>query len=100
MPIGVLNKDEATTAGMIDIMDHYKKYVPVDSDNNPMKFILYCDGLSCERMEGAQRARVNGADAMARLDMFEPAIQEWHRRLMFVQVYLSVCVVIYLFIWV
>ena len=86
MPLGVLNKDEATTAGMIEILDNYKQYVPVDNDGNPHKFILFCDGLSCERIESAQRARVNGADIDARLEMFEPGIQEWHRRLMFIQV--------------
>ena len=86
MPLGVINKDESTTGGMIDIMEAYSKYVPIDSHGQPEQLILFCDGLSCERMEGAQRARVNGVDALARLEMFEPGIQEWHRRLMFVQV--------------
>ena len=68
VPIGVLNKDESTTAGMIEILENYNQYVPLDYDGNPMTLILYCDGLSCERVEGAQRARINGADAMARLE--------------------------------
>lgn len=52
----------------------------------PFPLVLFCDGLSCERVEGAQRARINGEDSWDRLDMFEPAIQEWHRRLMYLQV--------------
>ena len=71
---------------MIEILENYNQYVPLDYDGNPVTLILYCDGLSCERVEGAQRARINGADAMARLEEFEPGIQEWHRRLMFLQV--------------
>ena len=48
--------------------------------------VLFCDGLSCERVEGAQRARINGQNRWERLDMYEPAIQEWHRCLMYLQV--------------
>lgn len=85
VPLGILNKDESTTAGMIEILEDYTKYVPTDSNGMPTSLVLYCDGLSCERIDGAQRARINGHDNWARLQMFEPAIQEWHRRLMFVQ---------------
>ncbi|KAJ8310228.1 hypothetical protein KUTeg_012093 [Tegillarca granosa] len=85
VPLGILNKGEASTAGMIDILESFKEYVPRDRNGKPLPLLLYCDGLSCERVEGAQRARINGEDKWARLDMFEPAIQEWHRRLMYLQ---------------
>lgn len=52
----------------------------------PFPLVLFCDDLSCERVEGAQMARIYGEDSWDRLDMFEPAIQEWHRRLMYLQV--------------
>lgn len=81
VPLGVLNKDGSTTAGMIEILEDYTKYVPRTRDEVPFSLVLFCDGLSCERVEGAQRARINGEDSWDRLDMFEPAIQEWHRRL-------------------
>ncbi|KAK3611122.1 hypothetical protein CHS0354_007381 [Potamilus streckersoni] len=62
VPLGILNKDESTTAGMIEILESYKEYVPENEDGDPLPLLLYCDGLSCERVEGAQRARINGAD--------------------------------------
>ena len=71
---------------MIDILENYKQYVPSDGKGDPVPIVLYCDGLSCERVDGAQKARINGADQWARLEMFEPGIQEWHRRLMYLQV--------------
>lgn len=52
----------------------------------PVPLVLFCDSLSCERVEGAQRARINVQNSWERLDMYEPAIQEWHRRLMYLQV--------------
>ena len=71
---------------MIEIMEDYRNYVPQEANGEPLPIVLFCDGLSCERAAGAQRARINGADKWARLDMLEPAVQEWHRRLMFLQV--------------
>lgn len=81
VPLGVLNKDESTTAGMIGILEDYTKYVPRTRDEVPFPLVLFCDGLNCERVEGAQR----GEDSWDRLDMFEPALQEWHRRLMYLR---------------
>jgi hypothetical protein len=71
---------------MIEILESYQKYVPKTDDDLPFPLVLFCDGLSCERVKGAQRARVNGQDSWDRLEMYEPAIQEWHRRLMYMQV--------------
>lgn len=84
--MGIFQFDETKTAEMIHILDNYGEYAPQDKDGKPLPFVLYCDGLSCERADGAQRARINGGDHWARLAMIEPVIQEWHRRLMFVQV--------------
>lgn len=52
----------------------------------PFPLVLFCDDLSCERVEGAQTASIYGEDNLDRLDMLESAIQEGHRRLMYLQV--------------
>lgn len=52
----------------------------------PFALVLFCDDLICERVEGAQIARIYGEDSLDRLEMLEPAIQEGHRRLMYLQV--------------
>ena len=74
VPLGIVQKDETKTAEVIE------------SDGNPFLIILYCDGLSCERVDGAQKARINGGNPWHRLQMFEPCIQEWHKRLLHMQV--------------
>ena len=71
---------------MIEILENYEQYVPRSENDVPVPLVLFCDGLSCERVEGAQRARINGQNRWERLDMYEPAIQEWHRCLMYLQV--------------
>jgi hypothetical protein len=86
VPLGIVQKDETKTAEVIELLDIYKKYVPAKSDGNPFPIILYCDGLSCERVDGAQKARINGGNPWHRLQMFEPCIQEWHKRLLHMQV--------------
>lgn len=42
----------------------------------PFPLVVSCDDLSCERVEGAQIARIYGEDSLDRRDMLEPAIQE------------------------
>lgn len=78
IPLGVLNKDESKISDMIDIMDTYQQYVPAENFLTPT--ILYGDGLSCERANDAQNARINGQSARDRLEGLVPAIQEWHKR--------------------
>ncbi|CAC5412942.1 unnamed protein product [Mytilus coruscus] len=85
VPLGVEEKDETKTADVIELLDIYKNYVPQKRDGSPLPMLLYCDGLSCERVDGAQKARINGGDQWARLEMFEPGIQEWHKRLLYIQ---------------
>lgn len=71
---------------MIEILENYTKYVPRTRNRVPFPLVLFCDDLSCERVEGAQIASIYGEDSWDRLDMFEPAIQEWHRRFVYLQV--------------
>ena len=58
----------------------YHQYVPSNPNGEPVIVALYCDGRSCEITEGAQEARLNGADKWTRIQGLEPRIQEWHRR--------------------
>ncbi len=81
VPLGVLNKDEAKVRDMIDIIEEYQKYVPVDPKGYPQPTILYGDGLSCERHHDAQVSRANHDTPMGRLEGLHPGIQEWHHGL-------------------
>ena len=67
-------------------MEEYHKYVPSLPDGSPVVVPLFCDGLSCERADGAQGGRLNGSDKWSQLQGLEPAIQEWHRRQLLLQV--------------
>jgi hypothetical protein len=80
VPLGILHNDETKTKDMVEILESYHQYLPSKPNGDPVILPLYCDGLSCERTEGAQEARLNGADRWTRLEGLEPCIQEWHRR--------------------
>ena len=54
--------------------------------NQPLRIPLFGDGLSCERVVSAQQSRINGESKWDRLEGLEPAIQEWHRRQILLQV--------------
>ncbi|KAK3108451.1 hypothetical protein FSP39_008205, partial [Pinctada imbricata] len=82
--LGVLDKNESKITDMVDILEHYHQYVPT-KDGIPVKTILYGDGLSCERVNDAQNARINAADVWDRLEGIEPAAQEWHKRAIILQ---------------
>lgn len=81
-----MDKDEARVRDMIDILEHYQQYVPVQKDGRPVPTVLFGDGLSCERAHDAQVGRSNHDDAMSRLEGIHPAIQEWHHRALCLQV--------------
>ncbi|XP_069114331.1 LOW QUALITY PROTEIN: uncharacterized protein [Argopecten irradians] len=85
IPLGVLDKDESKVGDTIDIMDTYQQYVPLKPNGNPLKTILHADGLSCERGNDAQNARINGATAWQQLQGLHMNIQEWHKRCILLQ---------------
>ncbi|KAJ8304518.1 hypothetical protein KUTeg_018101 [Tegillarca granosa] len=66
-------------ADMIQIMDSYTKYVPMYPNGLPVTIPLHADGLSCERINDAQNARINATTPWLRLESFEGNIQEWHK---------------------
>ena len=88
MPLGVLRKDEAKIAEMIQILDHYHDFIPQKVDGSPMKTLLFGDGLSCERVNDSQNARIDSENDWERLQGTIPAIQDWHCRLIILEVIL------------
>lgn len=52
----------------------------------PFPLVVSCVDLICERVQGAQIARIDGEDSLDRLEMLELAIQKWHCRFMYLQV--------------
>lgn len=84
--IGVLDENPSSTAGVINIIEQLHKYVPKKADGSPFKLITWGDGLSCERHVDAQNARANGADPFAKLQGLEPGPQEFHKRMILMQV--------------
>lgn len=86
IPIGVMDKDESRIADMITIMEGYHKYVPLKPTGDPLVLPLHADGLSCERGNDSQNARINAASPWQQLQGFFMNIQEWHKRCLLLQV--------------
>ncbi|XP_030830182.1 uncharacterized protein LOC115919849 [Strongylocentrotus purpuratus] len=84
VPLGVLEKDESKVSDMIDVLDYLHRYVP--GDKSPIPVVLYGDQLSCERVRDAMGARINEDTPWDRLSGLQPAIQEWHKRLLMLTV--------------
>ncbi|XP_056001447.1 uncharacterized protein LOC130048570 [Ostrea edulis] len=80
-----MDKDESRVADTIDIVNEYHKYVPMKPDGSPLIIPLHADGLSCERVNDAQNARVNGTTKWQQLQGMIPNIQEWHKRCLLLQ---------------
>ena len=72
---------------MVDIMAAYHKYVPGNPDGEPIVIPLFGDGLSVERANDAQNARINAGNAWQQLQCLNLCIQEWHRRVILLQVF-------------
>ncbi|XP_014678940.1 PREDICTED: uncharacterized protein LOC106818780 [Priapulus caudatus] len=85
LPLGVLDKDESKVAEMVEIMAEYHRYVPLKPNGDPFTLPLYADGLSCERGNDAQNARVNGNSPWEQLQGLTMGIQEWHKRCLLLQ---------------
>lgn len=86
VPIGVLDKDESKVSDTIDIMVEYHKYLLLQKNGDPMVIILHADGLSVERGNNAQCARINANYPWQQLHGVVLNIQEWHKRCILLQV--------------
>lgn len=49
---------------MIEILENLQKYFPKDSNGEPVVTFLAGDQLTCERIRGAKRARVQPEDPL------------------------------------
>jgi hypothetical protein len=83
--IGVIEENPSTTAGVIKILDDLHRYVP-SQDGTVYPIVTWGDGLSCERHVLAQNARANCQNDFTRLKGLEPAAQEFHKRMILLQV--------------
>lgn len=71
---------------MIDVASTYQsKYVPYVG-GKPVPTLVYGDQLTCERLQSAKGARINGRGAAPRLDGIVPAVTDWHLRKLLLQV--------------
>jgi len=92
--IGVLDENPSTIAGVVNILDHLHQYVPTDG-RQVYTILTWGDGLSCESHTDAQNSRANAETPLARLEGLEPAAQEFHKRMILMQVYMCGCTIIY-----
>ena len=83
--LGVIQENPSSTDGVIKILQHLSKYIP-KTGTEFLPTVIYGDGLSCERHNDAQLARANEATPQERLENLEPASQEFHKRMLRLQV--------------
>ena len=87
--LGVIQENPSSTDGVINILRYLMKYVPkTDSPEGEIVHptVVYGDGLSCERHNDAQLARANEDTYVKLLNGLEPGAQEFHKRMLLLQV--------------
>ena len=77
MPLGVLLKNENKTEDMIEILDSAEKYVP-KRDGKYEHIFLGGDQLTCERIQGAKKARCQSTTARDGLEGLSEKVEDWH----------------------
>lgn len=83
--IGLVDANPSSTAGAITILQAFQAYQPV-KEETICPLCIYGDGLSCERHCDAQLAVSNGETATDRLEGLNPCAQEFHKRMLRLQV--------------
>lgn len=88
---------------MIQILQHLQQYIPEKEYEDELcvpnqqelikttkvlqhKILLGGDQLTVARVRGAQTAMCNGIDAVKRLEGFIPVIQDWHAKVVLLEV--------------
>ena len=75
--LDVLMKNEATSAGMLDIMTAMQDYL--GEEYPPKKKVASGgDQLTCERQTAAMRHMMDGDTPKDRLQLLEPQSEDWH----------------------
>ena len=75
--LGILNKSENDTSGIIDIMSFIQGYVP-ESLDKPIPLLSFGDLLTVEREINAQEDRRNSRNSNARLEGIIPCLSDFH----------------------
>ena len=60
--------------------------MPQDAEGHACQMVCFGDGLTAEKVLSSQRARKNGTSMMDRLGALFPAAQDWHKRVLLLQV--------------
>ena len=80
---------------MIKILQHLQRYIPTktiprqhesSSNISQHKLLLGGDQLTVARVRGAQIAMCNGSNPVKRLEGFIPVIQDWHAKVVLLEV--------------
>lgn len=86
VPLGVLLKNENTTEDMIDILEEVQQYVPA-RDGVLRSVFVGGDQLTCERIRGAKKARLQSTTPKGRLEGLNEKVEDWHALQAYYQVY-------------
>ena len=102
VPLGILPKSETSHEGMIDIMEHFQQYVPINTETSKLTIpgvderevhadtfhhVLFGgDLLTAKRARGSQYTRNNSLRGRDRLEGLKPVVEDWHAKVCFLGV--------------
>ena len=78
-------ENPSTAAGTIQILENLHQYVPTHEER-VHQILCFGDGLSCERHNDAHMSMSNGETMIDRLQGLQPQVQEFHKRMLLMQV--------------
>ena len=89
--LGVIEADPSSTKGVVQIMKHLNQYVayPHGNKEDPHALLVEADQLSVERMVGVRVAMADHDLPKNTLRGLEPSPQEFHHRVIALQVQCS-----------
>ena len=90
VPLGVITENEQEMEGMIEILTRLQQYVPKKESGDPLEIFLTGDQLTCERVRGAKRARMQSDDPQEQFATMIEMPGDWHALVTFYQVRLHV----------
>lgn len=90
-PLGVILKNENRLEEMVEILQDLQRYIPIASTEGGKKtsfhqVIFGGDQLTAKRARSAIRIRDNSISDVDRLQGFVPASEDWHTKVVFLEV--------------
>ena len=76
--LGVLDENEASTEGIVKVMQHLHKYVPGHGTDKVVPILSGGDLLTAEREQNAQEQESDGRTPTDRLEGLVPTIEDMH----------------------